>query len=151
MTAVSSLLVAVFRPHSSVPPLGVRLVLLPGLLLLLRTGFLLSAFFPSVPPSAEPGLLDGLRFDARGGLSVRDVNPFVGVLGPQDGCLEAFAFPIAQPGIGEPCYAFADDPDPWMRPPPPPNVTVGSVLGPMQGSSRMASLPRHKPHHAIGK
>ena len=48
---------------------------------------------------------------------------------------------------------FADDPDPWMRPPPPPNVTIagGSVLGPMQGSSRMASLPRHKPHHAIGK
>ena len=45
---------------------------------------------------------------------------------------------------------FGDDTDPWMLPPPP-NVAVGSALGPMQGSSRMASLPRHKPHHAIGK
>jgi len=47
---------------------------------------------------------------------------------------------------------FADDTDPWMRPPPPPNVTVGfePALGPMQSSSRMGSLPRHKPHHAIG-
>ena len=35
---------------------------------------------------------------------------------------------------------FVDDPDPWMRAPPPPNVTTA-----------MASLPRHKPHHAIGE